>query len=52
MLSGVIQRLDLALQGALIYVPADAVIDFHHRREGTLAETRDSSNRVLTDRAW
>src|SRR6185369_13152552 len=41
---------DLALQRALIHVPANAVIDLHYRRHCALPKARDRPNRELVVR--
>src|SRR5512133_3471015 len=45
-----INGLDLALQRALVDVPADAVVDLDNRRHGALAETGDGTDRELVVR--
>src|SRR5690349_17512821 len=45
-----INGLDLALQRALVDVPADAVVDLDDRRHGALAETGHGADRELVVR--
>ena len=44
------QRPHLALQRPFVHVAADAVIDFHHRRQRALPEARHRANRELAVR--